>query len=87
MLANFQTFNILKFMCALQAWKFKSQDWETKGNNTENSIGNIVMEQKLEIRNFQTFHLEKKKRMDSAEDIDWGKHCLMVHSHSMLSRC
>jgi len=28
------------------------------------------MEQKLEIRNFQTFHLEKKKRMDSAEDID-----------------
>jgi hypothetical protein len=48
------------------------------------------MEQKLEIRKFQSSpfeppHLEKKKRMDSAEDFDRGKHCLMVHSHSMLS--
>jgi hypothetical protein len=50
-------------------------NWETIGNNTENSIGNIVMEQKLEIRRFQSFHLEpphleKKKRMDFSEDID-----------------
>ncbi len=50
-------------------------NWETIGNNTENSIGNIVMEQKLEIRKFQSSpleppHLEKKKRMDSAEGID-----------------
>jgi hypothetical protein len=42
-------------------------NWETIGNNIENSIGNIVMEQKLEVRIFLSSpldspHLEKKKK-------------------------
>jgi hypothetical protein len=63
MLANFQTFNILKIYVYFTSLKLQMTmlantrvvgltNWETIGNNTENSIGNIVMEQKLEIRNF-----------------------------------
>ncbi len=90
-------------MCVLQAWKFKWQDWPTHkclawqigkqlGTILRTLLGTLSWNKNLKSENFKVSpldppHLENKKRMGSAEDIDWGKHCLMVHSHLMLSQC